>query len=212
LRLKSEGFLRLKAPTVRCDPGVECGPPARPGVPGLPTSVPLHRDLYVETREGAHVSNESPVGAKNLHRPLFAGQRGHDLHHSRIPIPTPGVDFLEQGDLGLEARGLGRIDILVEPGVRRPGAFVGHAGVSPASQRGGGRRALERRLGYLAGVGVPGGFARHDTKTEAVRGIERCGFQASVVVQKGLASGALEENLPVIGVSDRLSKPPGRVT
>ena len=123
----AKGLLGLVAPAVGGDPGLESGPASGTGEPGLPPAIPLHRDLDIDPAEGADVPDDPPVGPQDLDGALLAREGGHHLHHPGIPGPAPGVDLLQQGDLGLEVRGIGGVHRIVELAVGRPWARVRHA-------------------------------------------------------------------------------------
>ena len=202
----AQGLLGLGAPAVRGDPGLEAGPPAGAREAGLPASIALDGDLDIDTRQRAHIADQPSVRPEDLHGPLLAGERRHHLHNPRIPGPAPGVDLLEQGDLGLEVGRVRRVDVVIEAQIGRARPFIRCAGVAAPGEGRGPRSTLQGGLRDFAGVSVARRLSRHDAQTEPVGGVEGGGFQPSVVEEERLTAGPLQENLTVVGVPDRLGE------
>ena len=112
------------------------------------------------------------VGADDLHRLPDAAERGHDLAHPRIAAARIGVDFGQEPRLGAEIDEAERVLLGVEAAVgagRRRGEDPGMAARHRAD---GGRRAADRRLRQLGGMGIAGRLAGNGAQAEALRRIE----------------------------------------
>ena len=195
----AQRLVHLGAPAIGRDPGLEARPAARAGVGGLAFAVLLDRHRDVQPDERAHVAQEPPVRAQDLHDPPLAGDRGRDLHHARVRGPRVGVHLAQELDLvGEGGRGEGVV-VAVELLVGRARPLGRDALVAALGQGRRFGRAPERGLADLVGVGVAGPLARHYAQTEALARVVVRRLQPSIVEHERFAFGPLEEQLPVVG-------------
>src|SRR5574343_217869 len=174
--------------------------PAAPGTALLALAVFLNDDRYRATDQRPDVGGQPAVGTGDQNHLVFAGQRGHYLHHARVEGAGETFQALQQLDLGVgrqrgdrvvwhvERIGYGRRQKLPEFGIlsERTDGPHGVGGVA------------ERPRADVVGVGEGGLLAGQRAHADALVDVETARLDDALVQAPGLGARILEIEVGIV--------------
>ena len=142
--------------------------PAEAQIAGLAPAIFFHDDRDVEADERPHIRCYKAIGPHDLDHGPAARQHCRDLHHARIARPRRCIDLRHQLHLLREGHEVERVGVSIEVpvGALGRGRHRLFGGIEQLQRF---RRAADRPLADVIGMGEAGRLARNAAQAEAPR-------------------------------------------